>query len=179
MELEWEAFRQQLWSLDHNKTQLWFCLHTKQQTSRRLLRKQPAKLGRTESVCWLSVVGLLLCFHFISSAPWFLASHLSSGVFSWFCGACRWSLARASCRSCWWAVGAGWAWGHESGKPADLQRTSGYLSYLMHMHSMHTHIHTKTEEWEKHWMWMSFKISECRRLTLTTKRLLTEKVMLM
>lgn len=38
----------------------------------------------------------------LSSVP----SYLSSGAFSWFCGACHWSLAQASCHSCWWVVGA-------------------------------------------------------------------------
>lgn len=112
----------------------------------------------------------LLCFHIISSSPRFPPSYLSSGAFSWFCGACHWSLAQASCRSCWWGVGVVWAWGPESGKPADLQRTSGYLSYLMHMYSTHTHTHTNTEEWKKHWLWMSFKISKNRHLTLNTKK---------
>lgn len=82
----------------------------------------------------------------MSSPPFFTESpsHLFSGASSWSCDACRWSQAQASCHSCWWVVGAGWVWGPWSGKPADLQRTSGYLSYLMQMYKTHRHTDKQT-----------------------------------
>lgn len=71
-------------------------------------------------------------------------SYLSSGASSWFCGTCHWPPEQASCRSCWWVEGAVWVWGPGSSTRANLQRTSGYLSYLMRMYNAHTHTHRHT-----------------------------------
>lgn len=75
-----------------------------------------------------------------------LSSYLSSGASSWFCGTYHSPPEQASCRSCWWAEGAVWVWGPGSSTRANLQRTSGYLSYLMHIYNAHTHRHTRVKK---------------------------------
>lgn len=75
-----------------------------------------------------------------------LSSYLSSGASSWFCGTYHSPPEQASCHSCWWAEGAVWVWGPGSSTRANLQRTSGYLSYLMHIYNAHTHRHTRVKK---------------------------------
>ncbi len=174
---------EQFWPFDQHKNQLWFvCIlnnrladscygNILQSVAGQSLLAIGGWSAASLSAFWLYSLTCLQIHIFPPSSP-LPPAYLSSGASSWFCAACRWSPAPASCRSCWWGVDAEWVWGPESGKLADLQRTSGYLSYLMHMYSTHTntntHTHIYTEEW---------KSTDClslgsirRHLTLMTKR---------